>query len=195
MRKFLTVVTLLGLVGFAGAWFWAGRAADPSIEIRQPERFIGQVTSLDLMVEAPGGQFASLDVTLEQGDRSHPVFTLAQPTEASVRQETAEQIYVIRPIGGRDLPELQAGPARIVVRASRPVLYGLREAESQLARDVEIRLEPPRLEMRSTLHYVNHGGAEFVVYRATPADVDSGRPRGRPDLSGVSGVGRRHSGG
>ena len=174
MRKFLTVVTLLGLVGLAGAWFWAGRAEGPLIEIRQPERFIGQVTSLDLMLESPGGQFASVDVTLEQGDRSYPVFALAQPTEATVRQETAERIYVIRPIGKRDLPELQAGPARIVVRASRPVLYGLREAESQLARDVEIRLEPPRLEVRSTLHYVNHGGAEFVVYRATPADVDSG---------------------
>jgi murein DD-endopeptidase MepM/ murein hydrolase activator NlpD len=53
-------------------------------------------------------------------------------------------------------------------------LYGLREAESQLVRDVEVRLEPPRVEVRSTLHYINHGGAEFVVYRATPADVDSG---------------------
>ena len=26
----------------------------------------------------------------------------------------------------------------------------------------------------STFHYVNHGGSEFVVYRATPADVESG---------------------
>ena len=174
MRKFITVVMLLGLVVFAGAWFWAGRAAGPLIDIRQPERFIGQVTSLDLMVESPGGQFARVDVTLEQGERSHPVFTLAQPTQASVRQETAERIYIIRPIGKRDLPELQPGPARIVVRAARPVLYGLREAESELVREVEIRFEPPRVEVRSTLHYINHGGAEFVVYRATPTDVDSG---------------------
>jgi murein DD-endopeptidase MepM/ murein hydrolase activator NlpD len=174
MRKFIVVLTLLALVAVAGAWFWAGRAAGPVIEIRQPDRFIGQVTSLELMVESPDGQFARVDITLEQGDRTHPVFTLAQPTEADVRQETAERIYIIRPVGKRDLPELQAGPARIVVRASRPVLYGLREAESQVTRDVEIRLEPPRVEVRSTLHYVNHGGAEFVVYRATPADVESG---------------------
>jgi murein DD-endopeptidase MepM/ murein hydrolase activator NlpD len=26
----------------------------------------------------------------------------------------------------------------------------------------------------STFHYINHGGAEFVVYRATPPDVESG---------------------
>ena len=174
MRKFIVVVTLLGLAGFTGSWFWAGRAVGPLIEIRQPERFIGQVTSLDVMIESSDRQFARVDVTLEQGDRSYPMFTLAQPTQADVRQETAERIYIVRPVGGRDLPELQPGPASIVVRAARPVLYGLREAESELTREVMVRLEPPSVQVLSTLHYVNHGGAEFVVYRATPADVDSG---------------------
>ena len=174
MRKFIVVVTLLGLAGFTGSWFWAGRAVGPLIEIRQPERFIGQVTSLDVMIESSDGQFARVDVTLEQGDRSYPMFTLAQPTQADVRQETAERIYIVRPVGGRDLPELQSGPASIVVRAARPVLYGLREAESELTREVMVRLEPPSVQVLSTRHYVNHGGAEFVVYRATPADVDSG---------------------
>ena len=174
MRKFIVVVTLLGLAGFTGSWFWAGRAVGPLIEIRQPERFIGQVTSLDVMIESSDGQFARVDVTLEQGARSYPMFTLAQPTQADVRQETAERIYIVRPVGGRDLPELQPGPASIVVRAARPVLYGLREAESELTREVMVRLEPPSVQVLSTRHYVNHGGAEFVVYRATPADVDSG---------------------
>ena len=174
MRKFIAVVMVLGLVGGGGAWFWAGRQAGPFIEIQQPDRFIGQVTSLELMVESPDGQFTDVDVTLEQGDWSLEVFSLARPTQGEVRQETAERIYIIRPVGKQDVPELQPGSARIVVRASRPVLYGLRDAESQLTRDVEIRLEPPRVEVRSTLHYVNHGGAEFVVYRATPADVESG---------------------
>jgi murein DD-endopeptidase MepM/ murein hydrolase activator NlpD len=54
------------------------------------------------------------------------------------------------------------------------VLFGLREAASEMTRDVQVRLEPPRVAVLSTLHYINHGGAEFVVYRATPADVDSG---------------------
>ncbi|MSO81958.1 MAG: M23 family metallopeptidase [Acidobacteria bacterium] len=170
----LLVVALVGLVLFAGAWFWAGRAEGPRIDIRQPERFIGLATSLDVMVESPGGQFTRVDVTVEQGDRSYPVFSLAQPAQAGVRQETADRIYIMRPVGKRDVPGLQPGPARIVVRAARPVLYGLREAESEMARDVEVRLEPPRIAVLSTLHYINHGGAEFVVYRATPADVDSG---------------------
>jgi murein DD-endopeptidase MepM/ murein hydrolase activator NlpD len=37
-----------------------------------------------------------------------------------------------------------------------------------------VRLEPPRIAVLSTHHYVNHGGAEMVVYRATPPDIDSG---------------------
>jgi len=42
------------------------------------------------------------------------------------------------------------------------------------ARDVQVRLEPPRVAVLSTHHYINHGGAEMVVYRATPPDVTSG---------------------
>ena len=36
-----------------------------------------------------------------------------------------------------------------------------------------VRLKPPRLSVVLTHHYVNHGGAEMLVYRATPPDVPS----------------------
>jgi murein DD-endopeptidase MepM/ murein hydrolase activator NlpD len=174
MLKFLRVVLLLAGVGAAAAWFWAGRAEGPRVEIRQPERFIGQVSTLDVMVESPGGALSALDVSLEQAGRTFPIFELAQPLQATVRQETADRLYIMRPVGKRDVPELQAGPARIRVHAARPTLFGLREARSEAVRDVDVRLEPPRVAVLSTFHYVNHGGAEFVVYRATPPDVDSG---------------------
>src|SRR5262249_53009502 len=103
-----------------------------------------------------------------------PVFALGQPAQANVKQDTAERIYISRLIGKRNIPELQPGPARIVVRAARPVLYGLRQAESTASRDVQVRLEPPRVEVLSTKHYINLGGSEFIVYRATPTDVESG---------------------
>lgn len=174
LMKFLTSLVVLALVVGGAAWLWAGRAEGPRIEIRQPEKFIGQATPLDLVVESPGGQFARVDATIEQDGQSYSVFTLAQPAQGSVRQESAERIYVMRSIGKRDVPELKAGPARLVVRAARPVLFGYREAESEVSRDVEVRLDPPRIAILSKFHYVNHGGAEFVVYRATPPDVESG---------------------
>jgi murein DD-endopeptidase MepM/ murein hydrolase activator NlpD len=174
LGKFFLFVVILALLVGGGAWFWAGRQAGPVIAIRQPEKFIGQTTSLELTVEAPDGQFSRIDVGVEQNGRTLPVFALGQPSEAGMKQESAERIYIMRPIGKRAIPELQAGAARIVVHASRPVLRGLRQAESTATRDVQVRLEPPRVAVLSTHHYVNHGGAELVVYRATPSDVASG---------------------
>ena len=173
IKYLLILVLVLAIVG-GGAWMWAGRSDGPTIEIRQPDRFVGQATILDMVVDAPGGQFSRLDVSVEQGGNTYPVFNLAQPGQGGVRQETADRLFIMRPIGKRDIPQLQAGPARIVVRASRPVLFGLRDLESSMTRDVQVQLEPPRVAVLSTLHYVNHGGAEFVVYRATPANIESG---------------------
>jgi len=173
LLRFLVLLVLLAVVAGAAAWVWSSRAEGPRIDLRQPARVIGQATPLDLRVEAPGGQFSRVEVTIEQNGRTFPVFALEQPA-ADVRQESAERLFIMRTVGKRDVPELQAGPARLVVRAARPLLFGLREAETVETRDLDVRLEPPRVAVLSTFHYVNHGGAEFVVYRATPSDVESG---------------------
>ena len=60
------------------------------------------------------------------------------------------------------------------VSATRPILFGLRELGTTVAVDVEVRLDPPRLAVASTFHYVNHGGAEAVVYTVSPPDAASG---------------------
>ncbi len=174
LRKLLLRTIVLAVLAAGVAWFWAGRQAGPTITVRQPEKFIGQSSSLELTVESPGGQFSRIDAAIEQKGRSIPVFALGQPAQAKVTQDTADRVGIMRPIGKRAVPELEAGAARIVVHASRPVLWGLRQAESSFARDVQVRLEPPRVAVLSTHHYVNHGGAELVVYRATPQDVVSG---------------------
>ncbi len=185
--KFLLFLVILAAVVGAGAWFWASRQPGPTIAIRQPEKFVGQNTSLELSVEAPDGQFSRIDVAIEQNGRSMPVFALGQPSEGAMRQDTAERIYIMRPIGKRAIAELQEGSARIVVHASRPVLRGLRQAESTATRDVQVRLQPPRVAVLSTHHYVNHGGAELVVYRATPPDVASGVRVGERTYPGFPG--------
>jgi murein DD-endopeptidase MepM/ murein hydrolase activator NlpD len=188
--KFIVFLLVLAVVAGGIAWFWAGRSAGPTIAIRQPGKFVGQNSSLEMMVEAPEGKFSSLDVTVEQGGKTLPVFTLDQP-QGDIRQESAERLYIMRPVGKRALPDLQSGPARIVVRASRPVLFGLRNVSSTTTHDVTVRLEPPQVAVLSTFHYINHGGSEFVVYRATPADVESGVRVGNIEYPGfpASGIG------
>jgi murein DD-endopeptidase MepM/ murein hydrolase activator NlpD len=174
LGRFLLFLVVAAIVIGGAALVWAGRQAGPTITIRHPEKYIGQTTPLELSVEAPRGQFSRIDVAVSQNGKSYPIFALGQPTQADVKQDSAERIYIMRPVGKRAIPELQAGPAQIVVRAARPVLYGMRQAESNATRDVQVRLEPPRVAVLSTHHYINHGGAEFVIYRATPADVESG---------------------
>ena len=181
--RFLVFLLVLAVLVSGVAWFWAGRSAGPTITIRQPGKFVGQNSSLELMAEAPEGKFTAIDVTVEQSGKSFPVFTLDQP-QGTMRQESAERLYVMRPVGKRALPDLQSGPARIVIKASRPVLFGLRNVSSTTTHDVTVRLEPPQVGVLSTFHYINHGGSEFVVYRATPADVESGVRVGNIEYTG-----------
>ena len=188
--RFIVVLVVLAVIVAGGAWFRAGRSTGPTIAIRQPGQFVGQNSSFEMVVEAPEGKFSSVDVIVEQGGKSFPVFTLDQP-QGNIKQESAERINVMRPIGKKALPDLQAGPARIVVNASRPVFFGLRNVSSSTTHDITVRLDPPQVTVLSTFHYINHGGSEFVVYRAAPADVESGVRVGNIEYRGypASGIG------
>jgi hypothetical protein len=174
LLKLLLFVLVVAALGYGGAWLWAGRQSGPAVDLRQPNRFLGQSTPLELAVEAPGGEFSRVDVTIEQNGRSFPVFSLDRPTDATTKQEAADRLYVMRRVGKQSIPELQAGAAKIVVRAARPVVYGIRQALTTVERDVQVRLEPPRVAVLSKFHYINHGGAEFIVFSATPPDVEAG---------------------
>jgi hypothetical protein len=185
--KLVLALVVLGLVGVSGAWVWAGRQTGPTIQFRQPDRFVGQDSTLELTVEAPEGRLSQLDVTVEQDGKSLPVFNLDRPADGAVKQDSPDRFFVIRPIGKKALPDLKAGPAKIVVRAGRPVLRGLRTVSAEASKDVQVRLEPPAVAVLSQFHYVNLGGAEFVVYRATPADVESGVRVGDREFRGFPG--------
>ena len=171
--KFLLVLVILAVIVGGGAWWWAGRQPGPTVQFRQPDKFVGLTTELDLMVQAPEGRLSRLDVAVEQNGKSYPIYSLNQPASGAAAG-ASDKFYVMRPIGKRAIPELQQGAARVVVHTSRPVLRGMRQIETNATHDVQVRLERPMVAVLSTFHYVNLGGAEFVVYRATPADVDSG---------------------
>ncbi len=117
-----------------------------------------------------------MTITLEQNGKQFPLYTLGQEG-AQVKEEQkdgATVLRVTRDIGKQSVPELVSGPARILVTASQPVLRGIRVAENTVVKDVQVRLERPKVSVLSTHHFINHGGAEVVVYRATPDDITSG---------------------
>jgi len=173
MRYLLGLVLTAALVA-GGAYVVAGRMGGPSIEIGKPEKFVGASTPLDVTVGAPGAKLASLTIVFEQNGKQTPIYTMAGAADAGLKQDGPDKVRLTREIGKESVPGIQSGPARIVVTASRPVLYGVRKAQATAVRDVQVRLERPRVSVISTHHYVNLGGSEIVVYRATPPDVASG---------------------
>jgi murein DD-endopeptidase MepM/ murein hydrolase activator NlpD len=188
MRTLLVIIVVLAL-GAGGAWYFAGRSEGPKIEIAQPAKVVGQTGQLEVVVDAPGGTLAQLEVALEQNGKSTSLFTLTGDANAQLTREGDNRLRVARSIGKRDLPELEAGAARIVVRAVRPVLFGYREVESSASRDFEVRLTPPQVAVQSMHHYINHGGSEMVVYRVSPEATESGVRVGNYEYRGFAASG------
>jgi len=173
MRILLAIILALALA--AGVlYIAAGRAAAPTVQVNQPAKLVGMDAALDVTVDAPVGTLTSLEIVLEQKDKRVPLFSLGSPASATVKQETPERIRITRPIGKRALPELQPGPARVVVTAARKALFGLRTREGGASKEFQARFTPPRVGVLSSHHFVNLGGSEFVVYRVDPPDAESG---------------------
>jgi hypothetical protein len=173
MLRWLTILVFLAALAAGALYLVAGRGAPPALAIDQPGAIVGQSGTLEVKATAPGARFSSLSIALEQDGATTPLFALDAPAGAQTATD-GDTVTVRRPFGKQSIPELRSGPARIVVTASRPSLLDLRTLAASAAKEVEVRLEPPRVAVLSTHHYVNQGGSEMVVYRVTPPDVASG---------------------
>lgn len=187
--RFLLLLIVGAALGAGVAYYLAGRQPGPAIEIRSPEKLVGQVASLEFSVDTPGAHLSALSAVLDQDGVSEALFSLdAAGANGEIKQESADRLVVTRPVGKKAVPALKAGPARVTVTATRPVFFGLRQVTSTATRDVEVRLTPPRIGVVSLHHFVNHGGAEFVVYRVSPADAASGVSVGDMEYRGFPGT-------
>jgi hypothetical protein len=134
-----------------------------------PAGFVGQKGELKLAIDTPDGQLAGVGAVIEQNGQTIDLL----PNGALIVPGQQHQ-ELAGPLGKASQPALANGPATIRVTASRPVLYGYRTASSTATRDVQVRLDPPRVSVVSLHQFINLGGAEFIVLRATPADVQAG---------------------
>jgi murein DD-endopeptidase MepM/ murein hydrolase activator NlpD len=194
MRKLAFVFVVL-LVIAGGAFVYAGRLPGPAIDITSPGAFVGRSTPLDVVIEAPGSSVSSVDVSFEQnGVRTSLLSRLAGQVDGHVTDDGPGRVRVTHLVGRENVPGIVSGAARVFVTASRPVLFGLRQASTTAVRDVTVRLEPPSVAVLSTHHYVNQGGAELVVYRVSPADVTSGVRVGDLEYPGFPAAGVKADG-
>ena len=174
IRLVSALLVLASIALVSGLYIDAGRSSGPDITIHQPTDLIGRTTSFDASIDATDGVLTAVTAVIEQGDSTLPLFSLSTPDGALISQETETSIRISRAVTRETHPALVQGPATVIVRATRSVLFGLREREATTRVEIEARFDPPRLAVLSSFHYINHGGAELIVYRVTPPDADSG---------------------
>ena len=165
MRFFKLIVVGVTLVAVAGAgfmYFRAGSEPGPSITINGPEQYIGRGTPFAITFESTT-EITGATFSFEQGGK--PL------TTADVKTERTDNKTIMSGVVGKDATN---GPVRLTVDAARTTFFGLRTAHSSASRELTARVDPPRVSVISTHHFINLGGAEFVVMRATPEDVDAG---------------------
>jgi murein DD-endopeptidase MepM/ murein hydrolase activator NlpD len=173
IRAFFVLV-VLALLAAGGAYVYAGRLPGPAIDISKPDKFVGVATPLEVAVTAPAGAVSTLQIVFEQGGKQTPLYTQGGSTAGPAPQVSGDKIVVTRDLGKQTVPDIKSGPARIVVTTTRRVLHGIRTVQSSAAKDVQVRLERPRVSVVSSFHFINQGGSEMVVYRVSPEDVESG---------------------
>ena len=166
----LLAVAALG----AGLYVGAGRGPGPVIEIHEPARFIGRQVQFEATIDAGDADLIAVTAAIEQNAVTVPIFSLSTPDNSRIAQETDTRIRISRSLTRDAYRELTEGSASISVQATHARLFGLRERSATARHDVEARFTAPRLSIASSFHYVNHGGAELVVYRVNPPDVESG---------------------
>ena len=158
---------LVAIVGGGAAWFLAGREAGPTITVDSPQKYVGRSTAFSATIDSTT-PVTEPEISIEQNGQTMPVMP------EKVDRAGAERVAVSGTIGKSAQPALANGPARIVITAQRDVLFGYRQVSSTASHDVEVRLDPPRVAVTSLHHFINAGGAEFVIVRATPPDVEAG---------------------
>jgi len=82
---------------------------------------------------------------------------------------------VMAHVGRHEIPELKEGRATLVISATNDS-WGrfFRGGKSEISLDLPVRFAPPQIEVLSTKHYVNQGGAELVVFKVSPGTGESG---------------------
>src|SRR5262245_39999917 len=170
VMKWLVAFVLLVLVALGSIFILSRLESPPGVTIEQPARVVGQKGTLAFAVGSTAAKLKDVSVAVEQNGQVIPI----AKDSVNLVQADPNLLRASLPFGKQVVPQLKSGPARIVVSATRKSFLNLRTLTTTATKDVEVRLEPPRIAVLSTHHYVNHGGTEFVVYRATPPDVASG---------------------
>jgi murein DD-endopeptidase MepM/ murein hydrolase activator NlpD len=142
-------------------------APEPEVRFAEPFQVIGRNRTVRLAASDEVG-LRSFKVVLEQGGKEQ---VLLDETYDPPRPQASFEWTPARD----ERVKLQEGQGTLKAQVRNASWGGFfRGREHSVAQEFTARLTPPRLEALTTQHYVNQGGCDVIVYRATPAGVESG---------------------
>jgi len=164
----LVVILLLAVVGSVSYLGW--RQTVPGVQVLStPPRFLGQKTTLPLVLEARRGNVARVEVRVVQSGTATPVTKQEGPF--------GRRVEIPLVVEGSALG-LREGNATLEVWARDDFWRPWRRTDRAIASyPVTVDLTPPKIELLAATRYLAPGGTGLVVFRVTGAartDVGAG---------------------
>lgn len=155
------------LVVAAISWLYLANYLDrdkPTIKINQTLVAIGKSKDVSISFSDTASGLSHIKVEMIQDNQTR---TLADETlpSRSIREKTIQI-----PVNTTDL-KMVNGPATLHITATDASLF---KNKSVLAQQIMIDRTPPKIEILTSLHYINQGGTGFVAYRLSKPAASSG---------------------
>jgi len=157
---------VLALVTFLATGCGLLEGEPPEVTFDREFDVLGRNASLRLTVVDQAGGVAEIHIALMQNGQEIVLVddTFDEPIEEESLTYDLGQLIL-------DNYAVQEGPASLSVTVADG---SLRRNQDEITRDFQFDLYPPRLEVLSSLLYINQGGSENVVYRVSDDAIRSG---------------------
>ncbi|HEV2350628.1 MAG TPA: M23 family metallopeptidase [Terriglobia bacterium] len=175
----VAIVILLAIILTVG-WRVISNPA-PIIQFTGHLKGIGAHTPVQIEVRDDRYAIKRVQIELRQDGRSFPVPFMETvfgepPSTWKFWASPGENSWsIMAHVGRREIPALKEGRATLVVTATNNA-WGrfFRGGRSQSTLELPVRFTPPQIEVLSSKHYVNQGGAELVVFNVSSGAAESG---------------------
>lgn len=168
MKKIAGLIVAVVVLLFVAAFLFAKA---PAVRFEQPPKAVGPETSVRVVVQSPHG-VRRLSAWIEQNGKRFPMFETSEPARRRpVFAENQPDKTVTFTAGKKQAPELQEGPARLIVEAVANDIAG---RSAQAFAEIQINSQPPVVSADGFQHYINQGGAELVTFRVSGYWTEAG---------------------
>jgi murein DD-endopeptidase MepM/ murein hydrolase activator NlpD len=167
MMKFIAGLLMAALVVTAALTYKRWEGVAPQVGFDRDFKTLGRNPKFHITVQDPGTGLKHVAIHLKQKDQD---IVLADEDLNRAPSKTYDAGPLIL-----EKYKVQEGPAVLTVTVTDHALRNMfRGNQTEIAKNVEFHIYPPKLEVLEGQHYINQGGSESVVYRVSESAETSG---------------------